>query len=76
MTQENADTFPILICVETVGLVKRGQHVVNGNVPLHILFHIWSVFIRDIGFWPIEVLREHVGMGHDEDEEQLEAQNP
>ena len=41
-TQENADTFPILICRDS----RFGQTeatFVKGKVPLHISFHSWSV---------------------------------
>ena len=38
LTQENADTFPILICRDC----RYERHVVNGKVPQHTPFHfLW-----------------------------------
>ena len=45
LTQENADTFPILIC-----RVKRERRVVNGKVPQHSPFHFLSVSSRILVF--------------------------
>ena len=41
--QEDADTFPILICRETASVVKRERRVVNGKVPQHTPFYFLLV---------------------------------
>ena len=41
LTQENADTFPILLCRDS-SMVKRERRVVNGKVRQHAPFHfLW-----------------------------------
>ena len=50
LTQENADTFPILICRDSRYGQKRERHVVNGKIPQHTPFHFLLVSSKILVF--------------------------
>ena len=49
LAQENAGTFPLLICRDS-RMVKRERHVVNGKVPQHTPFHFLLVSSKILVF--------------------------
>ena len=50
MVQENADTFPLMICQRQKSIFKLERYVVNGKVPQHVPFHFLSVSSEILAF--------------------------